>query len=462
MTTFKFILSLGIIISYLQIAKSVETWDANGMLPEGYNKLLAPTVNGSLVEVKVSMDITRFLDVNMAEETFKINCYLKQSWKEPRINFPAKQGKETVVLRSQWYKDIWRPSTYFFNGIDGSDLDLVTSPMFFELSHDGTVTMSSRMIVSLTCDMNMVYYPHDSQSCFVHLESMLSESAKEVKYEWEAFNIDQRLGFRGFEVDNIRPETGCLVGEDQDVNSRCLKGHFQLHRQIGHYVIRVYAPSFLIVITTFLGFWIPTQAYPARTLIVVLPLLSLITQQSQVNREVLVSYAVALDIWYMACSLFIFMALLELAAALVYKHQVEDKKEIASKKAESTTSSLSGSVDSVDELPPHTMPTLQVPDAHLNNNFQRKQSLPSRIFHFRRHSYQFSKSLDSEVNHHASHHHHHEHVGSIVKQLLTHVYGDVDWRKAPGDRNKIDYCSRIVFPLAYLLFCVCYFIYLMQ
>lgn len=39
-----------------------------------------------------------------------------------------------------------------------------------------------------------------------------------------------------------------------------------------------------------------------------------------------------------------------------------------------------------------------------------------------------------------------------VKKLMVKVYGDVDWKKAPLHRNKVDYMARILFPLFYLLF----------
>ncbi|KAI1278703.1 Glycine receptor subunit beta [Halotydeus destructor] len=458
MTTFRFILSLGLIISYLQIAKSTDTWDAFGMLPDGYNKLLPPSVNGSVVNVNVSLDIARVLDVNMVDQTFKINCHLKQSWREPRIKFPDQLGRDIVFLGDEWYKNLWRPSTYFFNAIDGSDLDLSTLPMLVELERDGTVVMMARITVTLTCDMNMVLYPHDAQSCFIQIQSLLSESANEVRYEWDTMQIDELVDTNGFQVDHIQPETGFLVGEDQDVHSRYLRGHFQLHRQVGHYVIRVYAPSFLIVITAFVGFWMPTQAYPARTIIVVIPMMSLITLQSQVNRDLMVSYVVALDIWYMMCTLFIFMCLVELAAALVYKHTVEDKiEEQATKPEESAIHSISGSVESMAVPPPPSLPTLQVPAANVKNNLQRQASLPSRIFHIRRHSHQHSKSgnTDTEANHD-------EQMGSIVQKVLRNVYGDIEWFKAPGDRNKIDYCARIIFPITFIHFCLFYAVYLMQ
>lgn len=51
------------------------------------------------------------------------------------------------------------------------------------------------------------------------------------------------------------------------------------------------------------------------------------TQQSQVNGEIAVSYVVALHIWFAVCIFFIFMALIELATALLYAQRVSDWKD---------------------------------------------------------------------------------------------------------------------------------------
>lgn len=49
----------------------------------------------------------------------------------------------------------------------------------------------------------------------------------------------------------------------------------------------------------------------------------------------------------------------------------------------------------------------------------------------------------------------------LIKLLLTRVYGQVDWRKAPRERNKIDYVARILFPALFAIFVIIYFSFLL-
>ena len=94
----------------------------------------------------------------------------------------------------------------------------------------------------------------------------------------------------------------------------CLRGNFKLVRNVGNFLISKYIPSFLIVNLTFIGFWIPTTAYPARVALCITALLSLITQQYQNSLNV--SYVYALSVWMMICIFFVFASLMEYSFAI--------------------------------------------------------------------------------------------------------------------------------------------------
>lgn len=75
---------------------------------------------GDPVEVKVTLRISQFLEVNEAEQTFKMNCFFKQSWTDSRIQYPKNISNDLLILRSEWREKIWQPTTYFFNAVDGT------------------------------------------------------------------------------------------------------------------------------------------------------------------------------------------------------------------------------------------------------------------------------------------------------------------------------------------------------
>ena len=58
----------------------------------------------------------------------------------------------------------------------------------------------------------------------------------------------------------------------------CLKARFQLRRQFGYYLLQTYIPSILIVILSWVSFWINMDAVPARISLGVTTVLTMATQ----------------------------------------------------------------------------------------------------------------------------------------------------------------------------------------
>ena len=88
----------------------------------------------------------------------------------------------------------------------------------------------------------------------------------------------------------------------------------EMRRNVGTYLIKRFVPSFLIVIMSFIGFWIPAHITPARISLIVTSLLALIAQQIQA--ELHVAYIYALEVWTIMCIIYVFATLIEFALAI--------------------------------------------------------------------------------------------------------------------------------------------------
>uniref|UniRef100_A0A2I3NFP6 Glycine receptor alpha 3 n=1 Tax=Papio anubis TaxID=9555 RepID=A0A2I3NFP6_PAPAN len=98
-------------------------------------------------------------------------------------------------------------------------------------------------------------------------------------------------------------------------NFTCIEVRFHLERQMGYYLIQMYIPSLLIVILSWVSFWINMDAAPARVALGITTVLTMTTQSSGSRASLpKVSYVKAIDIWMAVCLLFVFSALLEYAA----------------------------------------------------------------------------------------------------------------------------------------------------
>lgn len=94
----------------------------------------------------------------------------------------------------------------------------------------------------------------------------------------------------------------------------CLEIRFVLRRDIGYFLIQVYVPSILIVILSWVSFWINVDAIPARVSLGLLTVLTMTTQSTGANSNLpRVSYIKAIDVWMITCLVFVFTALVEFA-----------------------------------------------------------------------------------------------------------------------------------------------------
>ena len=97
-------------------------------------------------------------------------------------------------------------------------------------------------------------------------------------------------------------------------NFTCKEVRFVLRRNIGFYLIQMYVPSGLIVILSWVSFFIDSDAVPARISLGVLTILTMITQSSStLHASPKVSYVTALNVWTTMCLIFVFLALIEFA-----------------------------------------------------------------------------------------------------------------------------------------------------
>ena len=63
-----------------------------------------------------------------------------------------------------------------------------------------------------------------------------------------------------------------------------LSAEFVLKREIGYYMIQIYIPSFLIVVLSWVSFWIAVDATPARVSLGITTVLTITSMRSEAAR----------------------------------------------------------------------------------------------------------------------------------------------------------------------------------
>src|SRR6218665_3577042 len=150
-----------------------------------------------------------------------------------------------------------------------------------------------------------------------------SEDINTVVLEWDNFRVGSHVDVTEFQVIHT-DKMGCIKIHDIGIFP-CLYGEIHFKRNTGNYLIKRFIPSFIIVIMTFIGYWIPTTMAPARTSLQITALLALMTQQIQSDLNV--SYIYALQVWTLVCITFVFANLVAFAFALGDMHMSLKRKK---------------------------------------------------------------------------------------------------------------------------------------
>ncbi|EGT36790.1 hypothetical protein CAEBREN_32168 [Caenorhabditis brenneri] len=90
---------------------------------------------------------------------------------------------------------------------------------------------------------------------------------------------------------------------------------FQLRRSVGYFIFQTYLPCVLIVMLSWVSFWINHEATSARVALGITTVLTMTTISTGVRQSLpRISYVKSIDIYLVMCFVFVFAALLEYAA----------------------------------------------------------------------------------------------------------------------------------------------------
>lgn len=90
---------------------------------------------------------------------------------------------------------------------------------------------------------------------------------------------------------------------------------FYLVRSLGYYIIQIYVPSILIVVLSWVSFWLSRDAVPARVALGITTVLTMTTLISSTNAALpKISYLKSIDVYLVTCFFMVFASLLEYAA----------------------------------------------------------------------------------------------------------------------------------------------------
>ncbi|XP_052794160.1 glycine receptor subunit alpha-2-like [Mya arenaria] len=245
---------------------------------------------------------------------YSMDIFLRQKWEDRRLRYGNTSELPWLELDNKMMDRVWVPDTFFPNEKRARVHDVTVPNKMMHVYKNGTVLYSTRLSLTLSCSMQLHKYPMDVQTCPVLLASY-GYTTDNVIYRWDGphpvrLNNLEMPHFGAKVADNAFSES-CeeSFGENKFA---CIQGFIQLDRKMGYYIVQVFVPSILIVVLSWVSFWVDHDAVPARISLGVLTVLTMTTQSSGALQSLpQVSYVKAIDVWMFTCLIFVFVALVE-------------------------------------------------------------------------------------------------------------------------------------------------------
>ncbi|XP_059047243.1 glycine receptor subunit alpha-2-like [Achroia grisella] len=280
--------------------------------PRLYDKMRPPKINDQPTIVNFHVTVMGLDSIDENSMTYAADIFFAQTWKDFRLRLPENMTSEYRLLEVDWLKHMWRPDSFFKNAKSVTFQTMTIPNHYVWLYKDKTILYMVKLTLKLSCAMNFLIYPHDTQECKLQMES-LSHTTDDLIFQWDPdvpLVVDENIELPQLEL--VQNRTADCTQVYSTGNFTCLEVIFKLKRRLGYHLFNTYIPTCLIVIMSWVSFWIKPDAAPARVTLGVTSLLTLSTQHAKSQAQLPpVSYLKAVDAFMSVCTVFVFMALME-------------------------------------------------------------------------------------------------------------------------------------------------------
>uniref|UniRef100_A0A8C9ZVW2 Gamma-aminobutyric acid receptor subunit gamma-3 n=1 Tax=Sander lucioperca TaxID=283035 RepID=A0A8C9ZVW2_SANLU len=311
----------------------------------GYDNKLRPDIGGKSSSSSGNLCfVLAMLPQNSISE-YTIDIFFAQTWYDSRLKFNS--SMKVLMLNSNMVGKIWIPDTFFRNSRK-SDAHWITTPnRLLRLWSNGRVMYTLRLTINAECYLKLHNFPMDEHSCPLEFSSY-GYPKNEIMYRWQrrAVEVADQRYWRLYQFAFVGLRNSTDVAHTQSG-----KGLW-LSRRMGYFTIQTYIPCSMIVVLSWVSFWINKDAVPARTSLGITTVLTM-TTLSTISRKSLpkVSYVTAMDLFVSVCFIFTFAALMEYGTLHYFTSNRQTKKSKSNNNTQYSFEKLSTVIQSVGVFP---------------------------------------------------------------------------------------------------------------
>ncbi|XP_061392842.1 glutamate-gated chloride channel isoform X19 [Musca vetustissima] len=327
--------------------------------PSGINGTDGPAI------VRINLFVRSIMTISDIKMEYSVQLTFREQWTDERLKFDDIQGRLKYLTLTEANR-VWMPDLFFSNEKEGHFHNIIMPNVYIRIFPNGSVLYSIRISLTLACPMNLKLYPLDRQICSLRMASY-GWTTNDLVFLWkegDPVQVVKNLHLPRFTLEKFL--TDYCNSKTNTGEYSCLKVDLLFKREFSYYLIQIYIPCCMLVIVSWVSFWLDQGAVPARVSLGVTTLLTMATQTSGINASLPpVSYTKAIDVWTGVCLTFVFGALLEFALVNYASRSDMHKENMKKKRRDLEQASIDAASDLLDTDSNATFAMLRQCEVHM-------------------------------------------------------------------------------------------------
>jgi len=233
------------------------------------------------IPVELGVFVVDVTSLNEQNSTFQIEADIISRWTDPARAFIPAEGEPTQFTlvagpAEEELRRLWWPAM--------QPINLAASPDFGELRmtvfQDGTVNVRARMRMLLRAPLDFHEFPFDTQVLPMRVESMMWPTTQMVLRSAEEFTgFDDSFEMPEWTLVDLTTEAGQVLRKQEGLTYDRLSFNISIERKAGFYVWKIMLPMAIIVMLSWVVFWMSTEQLGRRAGISSTGMLTIIAYQ---------------------------------------------------------------------------------------------------------------------------------------------------------------------------------------
>jgi len=275
--------------------------------------LSPPTSSGGSVKVAVGLRILNLSSIEEVTERFELAGNLLAEWRDPRLRYtPTGPGDDFRVVQPG---SVWQPQLVIINVVAPRRI----SEQALNVGPDGTLHYAERFNATLTSTFALKRFPFDSQTLQIIVHPFLQQQPiatfiPSLDSAWTATGFATYTALSSWRMGSFTSRIGTVAGRFGRPISET-RFEVSVQRRYEFYLLKVFLPLLLMVFVSWSVFWFDPPEVSSQVTVAVTTILTIIAFALAISLTLpRVPYLTFADVFFLACYIFAFFAMLELTA----------------------------------------------------------------------------------------------------------------------------------------------------